>query len=63
MTIDAVFGEIVWRPRPGQAGAFPVEVVVDDLQGARTSQSFEVTVGGGEAQGGSGEASPASPAR
>lgn len=45
MTIDNLRGEIAWRPRPDQIGSHSVSVTVDDLQGGRSQQSFEVTVG------------------
>ena len=50
MTIDSIQGEITWKPEDEQ-GDFPVEVVVDDLQGGRATQAFEVKVGVGDAGG------------
>jgi hypothetical protein len=44
MTVDAISGEIVWHPAADQSGNHPVEVVVEDPQGAHASQTFEVTV-------------------
>jgi len=44
MSIDALSGEIVWHPANDQGGSHPVEVVVEDPQGAHASQSFEVSV-------------------
>jgi hypothetical protein len=44
MSIDALSGEISWRPEPDQVGSHSVAVVVDDLHGGRSRQSIEVTV-------------------
>jgi hypothetical protein len=44
MAIDAVLGELVWRPRDDQHGVHPVSVVVRDSTGLSTKQSFSVTV-------------------
>ena len=45
MEIDNLSGTIHWVPRPDQVGAHAVSVIADDLQGGRSRQSFEVTVG------------------
>lgn len=44
MSIDALTGEITWRPQPDQVGTHPVAVIVDDLHGGRSRQTIEVTV-------------------
>ena len=38
-------GEVEWHPSTGQKGRFPVEIVVEDADGGRTAQRFELTVG------------------
>ena len=45
MTVSSSRGEVVWKPTAMQAGTHPVEIVVEDLQGGRSSQRFEVIVG------------------
>ncbi len=55
MKVDARGGTITWNPALGQAGSHPVSVVVDDLQGGRSRQDFEVVVNASE--------SPSVPAR
>jgi hypothetical protein len=57
MTVAPTRGEIEWAPRPDQAGRHPVEILVEDLQGGRATQSFELRVGAA----GSEAAPPASP--
>jgi hypothetical protein len=44
MEIDPVSGEVTWRPEVGQTGNHPVEVVVEDSQGAFSVQSFELAI-------------------
>ena len=44
MTISKLGGEVEWRPRADQSGAFPVEIVVEDSYGASSAQSFELTI-------------------
>jgi len=44
MQIDAIEGVLTWSPEPGQEGRHPVEIEVDDLQGGRTAQRFEVVM-------------------
>ena len=44
MEIDTLSGSITWQPQPDQLGSRLVSVVVDDLQGGRSKQSFEVSV-------------------
>lgn len=45
MTISAVHGDIEWLPTREQHGNHVVEVVVEDVEGARSSQRFEMVVG------------------
>jgi hypothetical protein len=45
MTVTPGRGEIEWTPRPDQAGRHPVEIRVEDLQGASATQRFELRVG------------------
>lgn len=45
MTIGALSGRVEWRPKAQQTGSHPVEIVVEDMQGGRDSQRFELTVG------------------
>jgi hypothetical protein len=49
MEIDAIDGTLRWTPRPDQIGTHAVAVIADDLQGGRSRQSFELTVGSPEA--------------
>ena len=58
MTVLADSGEVHWTPREDQAGAHAVEIWVEDPQGARATQRFELTIGAGAAA----EAPPAAPA-
>jgi hypothetical protein len=44
MTISSVGGSLEWRPRVGETGVFPVEVVVEDSGGASAVQRFELTL-------------------
>ncbi len=60
MSIDRLSGLILWTPREDQAGSFPVLVVVEDPQGGRGTQRFEVTVGVEEV---APESPPAAPGR
>jgi hypothetical protein len=53
MSVTPLGGLVEWRPAPGQVGKHPVEVVVEDSSGARSTQSFELTI----------DAPPAAPAR
>ena len=46
MKIDAVSGEVTWKPQSGQAGTHPVRIVVDDQKGGRIAHAIEVQVGG-----------------
>jgi hypothetical protein len=43
MEIDARTGRIHWEPKPGQIGTWPIAIVVDDLEGGRTRQVFELS--------------------
>jgi hypothetical protein len=45
MTMVANSGEVQWTPREDQAGAHAVEIWVEDPQGARATQRFELTIG------------------
>jgi len=45
MSIDRMGGEIRWQPRPDQSGKHAIEVAVEDGQGGKDSQVFEVTIG------------------
>jgi hypothetical protein len=53
MRVSPVGGLVEWRPGPGQLGTHPVEIVVEDSDGARSSQTFELTI----------DSPPAAPAR
>jgi hypothetical protein len=44
MTVAAESGEVSWTPREDQAGAHAVELWAEDPQGARASQTFELTI-------------------
>jgi hypothetical protein len=44
MEIDLVSGRIDWTPSADLAGSFPVEIVVDDRNGGRSRQSFELSI-------------------
>ena len=44
MEIDLVSGRIDWTPASDQLGSFPVEIVVDDRNGGRSRQSFELEI-------------------
>jgi len=58
MTVVAESGEVRWTPRDDQAGAHAVEIWVEDPQGARATQRFELTIDEGPAA----QAQPAAPA-
>ena len=45
MSINPILGEVHWQPRPDQAGLHAVEIAVEDSQGARAVQVFELSVG------------------
>jgi hypothetical protein len=49
MTVLAMSGDVDWTPRENQAGSHPVEIWVEDAQGARVTQRFELTIGVTEA--------------
>ncbi len=49
MTVLAMSGDVDWKPRPDQAGTHPVEIWVEDAQGARVTQRFELTIGATQA--------------
>jgi hypothetical protein len=42
--VDALLGEITWKPTFEQTGVHPIEVVVSDGKGGEASQVFEVSV-------------------
>ncbi len=44
MSIHPIRGDVTWSPAPDQAGTHTISVIVDDLHGGRSSQTFEVTV-------------------
>jgi hypothetical protein len=50
MKIDARTGRIRWEPKSHQIGTWSVAVVVDDLEGGKTKQVFELSTSGGSAQ-------------
>jgi hypothetical protein len=58
MTVDALSGLVQWKPSTSQTGKQSVEVEVDDLQGGKTSQRFDLTVGVDQAQAASQENPP-----
>jgi hypothetical protein len=45
MTIDRLGGEIRWQPTLNQTGKHTVEVAVEDSQGGKDGQQFELTIG------------------
>lgn len=57
MRVNAVYGEVLWTPGPGQVGKHPVEIAVEDSDGARVVQAFELDVQ--SADGGTVPAAPA----
>ncbi len=44
MTIDGLTGMVTWVPREGQAGSHAVELEVDDSNGGKTVQTFNVVM-------------------
>jgi hypothetical protein len=46
MTVASDSGDVRWTPREDQAGVHAVEIWVEDPQGARATQRFELTIGG-----------------
>jgi hypothetical protein len=44
MKMNRIDGELTWQAKPKQAGAHAVEIVVEDSEGARTLQAFELIV-------------------
>jgi len=56
MEIGATTGRIRWEPSPDQIGSYSVAVVVDDLEGGRTKQVFELSTAAPD-----GASAPASP--
>ena len=50
MTVLAMSGDVDWTPRETQSGAHPVEIWVEDAQGARVTQRFELTIGASDAR-------------
>ena len=57
MRIDPILGVVTWRPKPGQVGVHPVDVMVEDSHGDGSALRFEVTVT--STPGDSGEQPPA----
>jgi hypothetical protein len=57
LSVLAENGEVSWTPREDQAGAHAVEIWVEDPQGARATQRFELTIGAEATS----EVSPAAP--
>jgi hypothetical protein len=53
MTVDPISGQLVWRPGADDEGVHPVKLVVQDSEGARVDQTFDITVSVGEAEAGS----------
>ena len=45
MTVTPLGGQVQWAPRPDQSGRHPVEIVVEDTEGATSVQSFELIIG------------------
>ena len=45
MTVLAMSGDVDWTPRAEQSGSYPVEIWVEDAQGARATQRFELSIG------------------
>ncbi len=45
MTILATSGDVDWTPRETQGGSHPVELWVEDAQGARVTQRFVLSIG------------------
>jgi hypothetical protein len=50
MTVDSLSGLVQWKPGATQTGKQAVEVAVDDQQGGKASQRFELNVGADQAQ-------------
>ena len=44
MKMNRIDGEVTWQATAKQAGAHAVEIVVEDSEGARTVQAFELIV-------------------
>ncbi len=59
MTIDRLGGEIRWQPSLSQTGKHMVEVAVEDSQGAKDGQQFELTIGKESAPAAQAPAAPA----
>jgi hypothetical protein len=57
MSLSPITGEVLWKPSASQVGTHPVQVVVEDTEGARTIQEFELEVASSDA-----DATPAAPA-
>jgi len=50
MKLNRIDGVVTWQATPEQAGIHEVEIVVEDSEGARTVQAFELSVGVSEPQ-------------
>jgi len=44
MRVTALGGLVQWRPTAAQAGVHPVQIAVEDSEGGRATQSFELTI-------------------
>ena len=44
MSVDVLFGMVTWTPTESQAGSYPVVIEVDDMEGGKSTQGFEVHV-------------------
>jgi hypothetical protein len=44
MKVNRIDGRVTWQATPEQAGSHAVEIVVEDSEGARTVQAFELVV-------------------
>ncbi len=62
MTVLAMSGDVDWKPLPSQSGSHAVEIWVEDAQGARVTQRFDLTIGVVETGGETKASTPAAPA-
>jgi hypothetical protein len=44
MTVTPGGGLVMWKPTQSQSGTHPVHIVVEDSEGARADQTFELTI-------------------
>ena len=47
--VNLISGEVTWSADASQTGAHSIEIVVEDSEGARTVQAFELVVSGADA--------------